>query len=110
MAHYNPPLRDMQFVLHEVLNVVDELKPLPAHAEIDVDTINAVLEEAGKFASQVLAPLNLSGDIEGCTLDPATHAVTAPQGFKEAYAQYVEAAGRRSAAIRSTAVRACRTS
>jgi len=91
MAHYNPPLRDMQFVLHEVLNVVDELKPLPAHAEIDVDTINAVLEEAGKFASQVLAPLNLSGDIEGCTLDPATHAVTAPQGFKEAYAQYVEA-------------------
>ena len=91
MAHYTPPLRDMQFVLHEVLNVVDELKPLPAHAEIDVDTINAVLEEAGKFASQVLAPLNLSGDIEGCTLDPATHAVTAPKGFKEAYAQYVEA-------------------
>jgi len=91
MAHYNPPLRDMQFVLHEVLNVVDELKPLPAHAEIDVDTINAVLEEAGKFASQVLAPLNLSGDIEGCTLDPATHVVTAPKGFKEAYAQYVEA-------------------
>ncbi|MEO6747616.1 MAG: acyl-CoA dehydrogenase C-terminal domain-containing protein [Caldimonas sp.] len=91
MAHYTPPLRDMQFVLHEVLNVVDELKPLPAHAEIDADTINAVLEEAGKFASQVLAPLNLSGDIEGCTLDPATHAVTAPKGFKEAYAQYVEA-------------------
>jgi alkylation response protein AidB-like acyl-CoA dehydrogenase len=91
MAHYTPPLRDMQFVLHEVFNVVDELKQLPAHAEIDVDTINAVLEEAGKFASQVLAPLNLSGDIEGCTLDPATHAVTAPKGFKEAYAQYVEA-------------------
>ncbi len=90
MAHYTPPLRDMQFVLHEVLNVVDELKALPRHADIDADTINAVLEEAGKFASQVLAPLNQSGDIEGCTLDLATHEVKAPNGFKEAYAQYVE--------------------
>ncbi|MEO7338173.1 MAG: acyl-CoA dehydrogenase family protein, partial [Caldimonas sp.] len=90
MAQYTPPLRDMQFVLHEVLNVVDELRLLPAHADIDVDTINAVLEEGGKFASQVLAPLNLSGDIEGCTLDPVTHDVTAPKGFKEAYAQFIE--------------------
>jgi len=80
----------MQFVLHEVLNVVDELKQLPPHAEVDVDTLNAVLEEAGKFASEVLAPLNVVGDIEGCTLDPATHEVRAPKGFKEAYAQYVE--------------------
>jgi alkylation response protein AidB-like acyl-CoA dehydrogenase len=90
MAQYTPPLRDMQFVLHEVLNVVDELKQLPPHVEIDAGTVDAVLEEAGKFASQVLAPLNLSGDIEGCTLDPATHEVKAPKGFKEAYAQYVE--------------------
>ena len=90
MAHYTPPLRDMQFVLHEVLNVVDELKALPPHADIDAETINAVIEEGGKFASQVLAPLNLSGDIEGCTLDPVTHAVKAPAGFKEAYAKYIE--------------------
>ncbi|HEX7440237.1 MAG TPA: acyl-CoA dehydrogenase C-terminal domain-containing protein [Caldimonas sp.] len=90
MAHYAPPLRDMQFVLHEVLNVVDELKLLPKHADMDVETINAVIEEGGKFASQVLAPLNQGGDTEGCTLDPATHAVKAPTGFKEAYAQYVE--------------------
>ena len=90
MAHYTPPLRDMQFVLHEVLDVVDELKALPAHADIDADTINAVLEEGGKFASEVLAPLNQSGDDEGCTLDKATHEVTTPTGFKEAYAQYVE--------------------
>ena len=48
MPHYTPPLRDMQFVLHELLNVADELKALPAHAEIDVETINAVLEEAGQ--------------------------------------------------------------
>ena len=89
MPHYAPPLRDMQFVMHEVLNAVEELKVLPAHADIDADTINAVLEEGGKFASTVLAPLNQSGDEEGCTLDRATHEVTAPKGFKEAYAQYV---------------------
>jgi alkylation response protein AidB-like acyl-CoA dehydrogenase len=90
MPHYNPPLRDMQFLLHEVFDAVATLKMLPAHAEIDVDTINAVLEEGGKFASQVTAPLNLSGDAEGCRLDKTTHAVTAPAGFKQAYAQYVE--------------------
>lgn len=90
MPTYTPPLRDMQFVMHEVLNVVDELKMLPAHADIDADTINAVLEEGGKFAAEVLAPLNASGDAEGCTLDKASHEVKAPQGFKEAYAKYVE--------------------
>ena len=90
MPHYTPPLRDMQFVMHEVLNAVDELKALPAHADIDADTINAVLEEGGKFAANVIAPLNQSGDEEGCKLDRATHEVTAPKGFKEAYAKYVE--------------------
>ena len=90
MPLYTPPLRDMQFVMHEVLNAVDELKLLPPHADIDADTINAVLEEAGKFAANVIAPINLSGDAEGCTLDKTTHEVTAPTGFKAAYAQYVE--------------------
>ena len=90
MAQYTPPLRDMQFVMHEVLQFTDELKAIPKHAEVDVDTVNAVLEEAGKFASQVLFPLNQVGDREGCTLDKATHEVTAPTGFKAAYAQYVE--------------------
>jgi alkylation response protein AidB-like acyl-CoA dehydrogenase len=91
VAQYTPPLRDMQFLMHEVLNVTEELKALPPHADIDADTINAVLEEGGKFASQVIFPLNQSGDEEGCTLDKTTHEVTAPKGFKEAYAQYVEA-------------------
>ena len=90
MPQYNPPLRDMQFLLHEVLNVPEELKALPPHADLDADTINAVLEEGGKFASQVIFPLNQSGDEEGCTLDKATHEVTAPKGFKQAYKQYVE--------------------
>ncbi|CDS53596.1 Acyl-CoA dehydrogenase [Polaromonas sp. CG9_12] len=90
MPQYNPPLRDMQFVMHEVLKVTDELKVLPPHADIDAETINAVLEEGGKFAVEVTFPLNISGDEEGCTLDKSTHEVTPPKGFKEAYAQYVE--------------------
>ncbi len=90
MAQYTPPLRDMRFVMHEVLNVTDELKLLPRHADIDTDTINAVLEEGGKFAAEVAFPLNISGDEEGCTLDKATHEVTPPKGFKAAYKQYVE--------------------
>jgi alkylation response protein AidB-like acyl-CoA dehydrogenase len=90
MPQYTPPLRDMQFVLHELLNVVDEFKMIPAHAEVDADTINAVLEEGGKFASEVIAPINLSGDSEGCALDRSTHEVTPPKGFREAYATYVE--------------------
>jgi len=90
MATYTPPLRDMQFVLHELLDVGSALKDLPPHAELDVDTINAVLEEGGKFASEVLQPLNAVGDREGCRLDKATHEVTPPSGFKDAYAKYVE--------------------
>jgi alkylation response protein AidB-like acyl-CoA dehydrogenase len=90
MPQYNPPLRDLQFVLHEVIGVTDTFKEMPAHAEVDVDTVNAVLEEGGKFAAQVIFPLNLSGDAEGCKLDRGTHEVTAPQGFQAAYQQYVE--------------------
>ena len=91
MPTYTPPLRDMQFVMHELLHVMDDLQQIPQHAELDVDTVNAVLEEGGKFAAEVLHPLNLSGDAEGCTLDQASHAVTTPKGFKEAYRQYIDA-------------------
>jgi len=91
MGQYVAPLRDMQFVLHELLHVEEELKQLPKHAEVDADIINQVLEEGGKFTSNVLFPLNHSGDREGCRLDKETHEVSPPQGFKEAYRQYVEA-------------------
>ena len=90
MAQYTPPLRDLQFVLHELLDVTSTFKEIPDYAEVDADTVNAVLEEGGKFAAEVLFPLNISGDAEGCTLDKATHEVSAPKGFKEAYAKYVE--------------------
>jgi hypothetical protein len=90
MPTYNPPLRDMQFLMHEVFKVSDEFKAIPKHVDVDVETINAVLEEAGKFAVQVTFPLNISGDAEGCQLDKLTHEVTPPKGFKAAYAQFVE--------------------
>ena len=78
MPVYNPPLRDMQFVMHEVLNVTADLQTMPQHAELDADTINAVLEEGGKFAAEVIFPLNISGDTEGCKLNREPHEVTTP--------------------------------
>jgi len=80
----------MQFVMHELLKITDDFKQMPQYADIDADTINAVLEEGGKFAAEVTFPLNISGDTEGCSIDQATHAVTTPKGFKEAYAKYIE--------------------
>jgi alkylation response protein AidB-like acyl-CoA dehydrogenase len=80
----------MQFVMHELLHICDDFKAMPQHAEMDADTINAVLEEGGKFAKDVIFPLNISGDTEGCQIDQTTHAVTTPAGFKEAYTQYIE--------------------
>jgi alkylation response protein AidB-like acyl-CoA dehydrogenase len=91
MGQYVAPIRDMQFVLHELLQVENELKQLPPHAEVDADIINQVLEEGGKFTSEVVFPLNHSGDREGCRLDQQTHEVTTPKGFKEAYRQYIDA-------------------
>jgi alkylation response protein AidB-like acyl-CoA dehydrogenase len=90
MGQYVAPIRDMQFVLHEFLNVTDEFKNLPKFQEIDADIINQVLEEGAKFTQEVLFPLNHSGDREGCHYDAATRTVTTPKGFKEAYKQYVE--------------------
>jgi alkylation response protein AidB-like acyl-CoA dehydrogenase len=91
MAQYIAPLRDMQFVLHELLNVEETLKTLPKYAETDQALIDQVLEEGGKFASEVLFPLNRSGDHEGCHHDKVAKTVTTPKGYKEAYKQYVEA-------------------
>ena len=90
MPSYTPPLRDMQFLLQEVLHAPAVLQAMPAHADIDVDTLAAILEEGGKFASEVIFPLNQVGDQQGCQLDPATHEVKTPDGFKAAYAQYVQ--------------------
>jgi alkylation response protein AidB-like acyl-CoA dehydrogenase len=90
MPTYTPPLRDMQFVLHELLNVTEGLRKLPPHADIDRETIDSILEEGGKFCAEVLFPLNQVGDREGCTYK-GDGVVTTPTGFKEAYQQFVEA-------------------
>ena len=91
MPRYTPPLRDMQFVMHEVLQVVPALRELPAHADIDAELIDQVCEEAGKFCTDVLFPLNLSGDAEGCRYDAQARTVATPSGWRQAWEQYVEA-------------------
>lgn len=87
MADYTAPLRDMRFVYHELLNG-DSLSDITSYADFTPDVVDAVLEEAGKFTAEVLQPLNLSGDSEGCTLENGV--VRTPKGFKEAYDQYVQ--------------------
>lgn len=87
MPVYNPPLRDMKFVMQEMLDVGD-LTKYEKYAEADTDTLDAILEESAKFSSEVLAPLNVVGDHEGCTRND-DGSVTTPTGFKEAYHQVV---------------------
>ncbi|MGF6904865.1 acyl-CoA dehydrogenase C-terminal domain-containing protein [Paraburkholderia sp. GAS348] len=89
MGKYNPPIRDMHFVLHELLNVEARFAQMPPYQDLDAATIDQVLIEAGKFCSEILQPLNLSGDREGCTRESAGE-VRTPSGFKEAYRQYME--------------------
>ncbi len=81
MAAYTPPLRDLDFILHEVLNV--QQTPVPGYDELDREFTGAILEEAGKIARDVLAPLNRVGDTQGCHLEDGT--VRTPEGFKAAY-------------------------
>ncbi|HET8707456.1 MAG TPA: acyl-CoA dehydrogenase C-terminal domain-containing protein [Pseudomonadales bacterium] len=88
MPTYKAPLRDMQFVLHEVLNAEAHYKRLYGSDDVNRETIDAILEQAAKFAENELAPLNRSGDEEGCEIKDGV--VTTPKGFKEAYAKYVE--------------------
>jgi len=84
---YTPPLQEMQFMLYEVAEFA-QLTELPDYQEATPDIVTAVLEEAGKLASERLAPLNQSGDREGCTLDAG--GVSTASGFKQAYQQFVE--------------------
>jgi alkylation response protein AidB-like acyl-CoA dehydrogenase len=87
MAAYTAPLRDMRFVYHELLGG-DALADIPSYEDFTPDVVDAVLEEAGKFTAEVLQPLNLSGDNEGCTLENGV--VRTPKGFKEAYDQFAK--------------------
>ena len=85
MHSYTAPLKEMRFVMKE-LSDLEDICALPGHDDIDIETVDAVLEEGAKFASEVLAPLNVSGDRAGTQMND-DGVVQAP-GFKEAYQQY----------------------
>ena len=88
MATYKAPLRDMQFVLNEVLDVEKTLATLPGYEEVTQDVMAQYLEAGAQFAENELAPLNRAADEEGCTFNNGE--VTTPKGFKEAYNQFCE--------------------
>ena len=86
MPSYTPPTKDMQFILHDVLNVTGS--DIPGYDELEADFTSAILDEAGKLTSEVLAPLNVVGDKEGCRLENGV--VYTPTGFKDAFEQVKE--------------------
>ncbi|WP_298854460.1 acyl-CoA dehydrogenase C-terminal domain-containing protein [uncultured Ruegeria sp.] len=86
MPVYNAPTKDMQFILHNVLNVSQS--DIPGYDELEAEFTGAVLEEAGKVATNVLHPLNIVGDTEGCRLENGI--VYTPTGFKDAFEQMKE--------------------
>ncbi|MCY3750923.1 MAG: acyl-CoA dehydrogenase [Gammaproteobacteria bacterium] len=87
MTTYAAPTRDMRFVLNELAGLPD-VNQLPGFEEATAETVDAVLEEAGKFAAEVLAPLNRPGDIAGAKFNDA--GVMPPEGFKDAYRAFVD--------------------
>lgn len=89
MFSYQPPLKDIRFVLTDLLGASNRLAQLAPFAEIDDDLMMQVAEEAGRFASEVLFPLNAVGDLEGCHYENGV--VSTPSGFAEAYRQFQKA-------------------
>ena len=87
MPDYKAPLRDMRFLIDNVFDFHGHYAALGA-TDASPDMVSAILEEGAKFCENVLAPLNRSGDEEGCHFDNGV--VTTPKGFKQAFAQYVE--------------------
>ena len=88
MPIYKAPARDARFIINEVLNL-ESYGNLPGFENATTDLVDAIVEECGKFTSEVLAPLNLSGDHEGCTRH-ADGSVSTPKGFKEAFDKFRE--------------------
>jgi len=88
MGEYKVPHRDIRFVLNELLNIGEHYSGLNDCEDATPDMIDAIIDEAGKFAERVVAPLNQTGDQHGCRFEDGV--VTTPPGFKEAYEQYVE--------------------
>lgn len=89
MPSYKAPVKDMLFLLNDVMGI-EKYANLQGFANASPDLVEAVLNEAGKFCEDVLAPINYSGDQQGCTRH-ADGSVTTPDGFKEAYKAYCDA-------------------
>ncbi len=89
MSSYTAPLADMRFVMFDLLRADRQYSRLDGGEAATRDVVDAILDEAARFSEQVLAPLNASGDIEGCHFDKSTGAVRTPEGFRQAYAEYV---------------------
>ncbi|MEZ5538056.1 MAG: acyl-CoA dehydrogenase [Thiolinea sp.] len=87
MFDYTPPLRDMHFILSELAGL-EAVSELPGCEEATADMAEAILDEAGKFAATVLAPINQQGDLQGCRLEDGT--VHVPDGWRDAYEQFCE--------------------
>ena len=83
MTSYQAPAREIDFLLHEVMRITES--DIPGYADLDRETTGAVIEEAGRFAAEVYAPLNAVGDREGCRLENGV--VRTPAGFREAFDQ-----------------------
>ena len=81
MTAYTPPLREMRFVVEELIGL-DAVARLPGVADIEPETVQAVLAEAGRLGAEVLAPLNQSGDRDGCRLENGV--ATTPAGYRGA--------------------------
>ncbi len=90
MTTYKAPLRDMRFVMQDLLNLEAHYRSLPGCEEVNQELIDSILAEASKFSEDIVAPLNAVGDKEGCRMLDGGEVAT-PTGFKEAYAQYVDA-------------------
>ncbi len=88
MPHYQAPLRDMRFLMNEVFDYPSHYQSLPHAQEATPDLVEAVLDAVATYCEDVLAPLNTSGDLEGCHFEAGR--VTTPAGFKEAYDQLVQ--------------------
>lgn len=88
-SHYQPPLQDIRFVQQHWLGAEGDWRRMPAHEALDQETADMVVEAAGRFCADVLAPLNGPADLQGCRLEQGR--VRTPDGFPAAYAAFMEA-------------------
>ena len=105
MTEYTAPIEDIKFVMEDLLDIHKHYQKYPDYQEVTPDVVDMVLTECAKFCETELAPLNQSGDKEGCQWQDGK--VTTPKGFKEAYKIILMAAGREYRILLNMMVRAC---